>query len=392
VGTYRENLIRLNIQRLADLKKSAAELERELSDTGVSFEHEIVQSVYGHQAAPDHIQGTCDCATHGMGGGHDADGMSDPYAQQTAAHGYDGVSFVGPSFDGPSFDGPSFDGPSFDGPSFDGPSFDGTEQSPDGRTAVLINQGRSNVYHRGLSSFGRKAAAGTTLAVLLVTILVVIMSGGGASWPPSVAKVQSEITRACQNPDVESEPGQINFACGKTTRQILWVFSLITSGNNSNFTNPKTGRIGLEPIAPAQGWQVASSLNLHHPYNPLNPIDSLAVAARAINDIIGGATLTGANGNAVVQAGLEGNPANCSRYTGSAAIISRQGFPDLCAKPVSSPAGQAALVADVYRKWVVGAGNRAAQDAAVLFENAKNPGDPGVQSILKRLPTSTPPA
>ena len=55
-----------------------------------------------------------------------------------------------------------------------------------------------------------------------------------------------------------------------------------------------------------------------------------------------------------------------------------------------SPAGQAALVADVYRKWVVGASPKDAQDAAVLFENAQNPGDPQVQAILKRLASTRP--
>ena len=44
---------------------------------------------------------------------------------------------------------------------------------------------------------------------------------------------------------------------------------------------------------------MAWSLNLHHPYNPFNPIDSLQVAARAINSIIGGATVTGAGGKSV---------------------------------------------------------------------------------------------
>jgi hypothetical protein len=198
--------------------------------------------------------------------------------------------------------------------------------------------------------------------------------------------VQSEADLACQNPDVTSEPAQVNFACAKATRQILWVFALMMSGDDPNFADARTGRMGLEPIAPTQGGEVAWSLNLHHPYNPTNPIDSLAVAARAINNIIGGATLTGANGIPVVQSGLEADAANCVRYTGSAALDSRQGFPSLCARPVSSPAGQAALVADVYLKWLVGAGPQAAQAAAVLFENANNPGDPQVQAILRRLP------
>jgi hypothetical protein len=45
-------------------------------------------------------------------------------------------------------------------------------------------------------------------------------------------------------------------------------------------------------------------------------------------------------------------------------------------------------VADVYQKWIVGADPKAAQNAAVLFENANNPGNPQVQAILKHLPGS----
>ena len=176
----------------------------------------------------------------------------------------------------------------------------------------------------------------------------------GASWPPSVAVVQSEITTACQNPNVASEPNQVNFACGKGTSQVLWVFALMTSGDNPNFSDAKTGRKGLEPITATQGGEVAWSLNLHHPYNPYNSIDSLEVAARAINNIVGGASLTGSNGKPTVQPGLESNPANCAKYTGSSAVITRAGFPDICASPVTSASGQAALVADIYSQWLVG--------------------------------------
>jgi hypothetical protein len=167
------------------------------------------------------------------------------------------------------------------------------------------------------------------------------------------------------------------------------VFALLTSDNNAQFADTKTGRQGLEPITPTQGGQVAASLNLHHPYDPANPIDSIAVAARAINDIIGGATMTGTDGNPVVQPGLEGNSRNCLRYTGSGLVRSRQGFPDLCTRPVAEPGGQAALVADVYRKWIVGASSDAAQDAAVLFTNAGNPGNAQVQAILRQLGNET---
>jgi hypothetical protein len=261
--------------------------------------------------------------------------------------------------------------------------------SPEGRTQILLNHGRPTAYKAGMTRKRKMAGAAAILAAAL-TILVLATSGGGAAWPASVGKVQSEVVTACQNPDIKSEPGQVNFACAPGTRQILWVFALLTSAGNPSYTNPKSGRQGLEPITPAQGGQVAWSLNLHHPYNPANPIDSLQVAARAINNIIGGATLTGTNGTPVVQPGLESNRGNCLRYTGSAAVTSRAGFPRLCASPVTTPAGQAALVADVYQKWVVGAAPQAAQNAAVLFANAKNPGDPGVQAILKHLQGSRP--
>jgi len=130
---------------------------------------------------------------------------------------------------------------------------------------------------------------------------------------------------------------------------------------------------------------VAWSLNLHHPYNPYNAIDSLQVAARAINNIIGGASLTGSNGKPTVQPGLESNPANCAKYTGSAAVVTRAGYPDICASAVTSQSGQAALVADVYQQWFGGAAPIFAQYASVLYQNANDPGNPQVQAILKSL-------
>jgi hypothetical protein len=263
--------------------------------------------------------------------------------------------------------------------------------SADERTETLLSRGRHSAYHRGLSNHG-KLFIGIGLLAALITVLVIILSGGGASWPPSVATVQGEIAKACQNPDVRSEPGQVDFACAQGTRQILWVFALLTSGDNPDFNDTQNGRLGLEPIASAQGGQIALSLNLHDPYNPYNPVDSLEVAARAINSIIGGATVTGSDGNPVVQAGLESQAANCLRYTGSAALTSRAGFPSLCAKPVATLAGQAALASDVYQKWIVGAAPGAAQDAAVLFENSNNPGNPQVQAILNQVPGANPSA
>jgi hypothetical protein len=356
VKTKSEYNARTNGRRLADLKNKTAELERKLSDARGSLERELAQSACIHTAAPGQVRDQSSCSLDHGECRHDAYiGAPDP-------------------------------APDYDDANFAVSNSAGRVSALDERTEVIVKRGRRSAYHRGLSR-GRKAAIGLAAAAAVVTSVVMMMSGG-ASWPPSVAVVQSEADRACTNPDVASEPGQVNFACAKTTRQILWVFALLTSADDPNFMDAKTGRLGLEPITPTQGGEVAWSLNLHHPYSPANPIDSLEVAARAINNIIGGATLTGASGTPVVQSGLESSPVNCVRYTGSAAVVARDGFPTLCAKPVTSTAGQGALVADVYQKWVVGAAPQAAQDATVLFENATNPGDPQVQAILKQLPSS----
>src|SRR6266700_1998909 len=217
------------------------------------------------------------------------------------------------------------------------------------RTQAIIDRGRRSVS-RVRRPRSRKIMYGLAAALAVVTVASVLIFRTSPSWPASVATVQSQITTACENPNVASEPSQVNFACGKTTSQILWVFALMTSGNNPNFTDSKTGRQGLEPISPTQGGEIAWSLNLHHPYNPVDPVDSLQVAARALNNIIGGATLTGTNGKPTVQQGLEGNPANCAKYTGSSAVVAHAGFPSLCAQPVNTATGQAALVADAYKR------------------------------------------
>jgi len=245
---------------------------------------------------------------------------------------------------------------------------------------------RSGAARGGRSRHGRAIAIGSVAGLAVIGIGALIIFRTGPSWPASVATVRNEITTACQNPNVAAEPSQVNFACDKNTSQILWVFSLLTSGDDPAYADAKTVRKGLEPITPTQGGEIAWSLNLHHPYNPLSAVDSLEVAARAINNIIGGATLTSTNGTPTVQPGLESKPENCARYTGSAAIISHAGFPSLCASPVTSREGQAALVADVYKQWMPGASPVAAQNASVLFQNAGNPGDPQVQEILKSLP------
>jgi hypothetical protein len=263
--------------------------------------------------------------------------------------------------------------------------------APDGRTEALINHGRQRVRRgrlRRVLSHWRLLAVGAAALLAGVIAGLVALGGSGAGWPASVATVQSEIKQACQNPDVAAEPSGLNFACDKESQSVLWIFSLLTSGNNPGFVDQSTGRKGLEPIQPSQGGDIAWSLNLHHPYDPASPLDSLQVAARAINNIISGATLTSTSGTAQVEPGLESKAANCERYTGSSRLLTPAGYPARCAAAVTPGAGQAALVSDVFQQWMGGTPSTIASEAGVLFENADNPGDARVQSILGSLPAS----
>jgi hypothetical protein len=446
VSTYPDHILRVGSQHLAELKRKAAEFERQLWDAHESLEQELEEAASATDAVVDGQQEAFHWTREADEGhvprGHapanrtpaaahdDVDGpgletLIRPRGDLTPAPSGAGVDTASTAYlptpadadaasrasmqTGPGADqaspayAPSDAGVGAGSPAYvpDDAGVSGASPAylandagvggasaayvPDERTARLIGHGRKppKRSHRGRNV----VLTGLAIAVgaALITMFIRAAFRPGPSWPASVATVQRQIATACQNPDVRSEPSQVNFACNKATRQILWVFSLMTSGNNPNFASIRTGRQGLEPIRPSQGGQVAWSLNLHHPYSPANPIDSLQVAARAINNIIGGATLTAASGKPVVQPGLESVPANCARYTGSAAVTARNGYPARCAKPITSQAGQGYLVADVFQKWMVGAPPSAAQNAAILFQNAHNPGDPRVRAILRSL-------
>lgn len=299
---------------------------------------------------------------------------------------YPGRDYPGRGYPPPGPDSP-YAGQAYE----EAPDDDLDEAPAAGRTEALIRHGRRSARRsrtRRVLAHWRLLAVG--VAALLAGIIAALAAtgGGGGNWPASVPTVQAEIKQACENPDVAAEPTGLNFACGKSTQQVLWVFSLLTSGDNPGYVDQATGRKGLEPIQASQGGDIAWSLNLHHPYNPASPLDSLEVAARAINNIISGATLTSSNGSALIEPGLESKAANCQRYTGSSRLDTRQGYPAQCAAPVAGASGEAALVTDVFKQWMSGTPAQTATDAGVLFENAGNPGSAQVQAILASLPAS----
>ena len=163
-----------------------------------------------------------------------------------------------------------------------------------------------------------------------------------------------------RTPTWRPSPHQVNFACGKDTNQILWVFALMTSGDNPQFSDAKTGQAGPGADHPGSGRPGRVVAEPASPVQPEDPVDSLQVAARAINNIIGGATLTGTNGKPVVQPGLEGNPANCVKYTGSSAIVSHAGFP----QPVRAAGDQLDRSGGAGGRHLPAVGRRASAAAA----------------------------
>jgi hypothetical protein len=372
--------------RIAILENRAAELERRLL---AALPSEGTPGWRNVATPPGPVAGAGDA-------GQPASELTGAYATESYATeaypsgAYPAVEFPGGEDDG-SLDDDGLDDGTQDGhPDGAAGAGDGAA-GPGGRTEALINHGRSRARPartRRILRHWRMITVGAValLAGLIATLVVV--GGGSASWPASVTTVQAQIKQACENPDVAAEPSGLNFACATDSQQVLWVFSLLTSGDNPGFVDQSTGRKGLEPIQPSQGGDIAWSLNLHHPYNPVNPADSLQVAARAINNIISGATLTSTNGAALVEPGLESKAANCQRYTGSPKLVTRSGYPARCAAPVSGGAGEAALVSDVFQQWMGGTPSRIAQQAGLLFQNANNPGNAQVQAILNSLPAS----
>jgi hypothetical protein len=233
--------------------------------------------------------------------------------------------------------------------------------------------------------------------VAALAVLVVFALGyayyNAPKTPTVIDRVQALVDQACtSNHDVVSDPGQVNTACAKATRRMMVVFALFGSGGNAKFRNISTGQVGLEPMNRPDGGVVAWALNLHQAYDPNKPIQSIQVAARTINQIVGGGSLVTPNGRDQRSPGLESSSANCLRYTGSKLVRSKgPGWPKVCVGNVRTPKQWAAFVRDVYVRWVYAASGRKitlkplsqeVQNVVYLYENT-NPGDPRVQQIIR---------
>ena len=181
VSRHFEDIIRLNSQRLADLKKTTAELERELSDarvlagTGAERRSRPTRRTRLPEEAPEARR-------------------YDPYEDYLQAT--NSAMFAGYAAPESAPDYGSFI-PDAPAPEYGRYIPDDLALSPEQRTEVLISHGRHSAYRRGLSGRSRISMAVAGLAAF-ITILVIVVSSGGASWPASVAMVRSEIDRACR--------------------------------------------------------------------------------------------------------------------------------------------------------------------------------------------------
>ena len=205
---------------------------------------------------------------------------------------------------------------------------------------------------------------------------------GGVSAAPLARERGGPSTRSPRpaRPDVASEPNQINFACANATGRSVWVLLAPDDQrrNNPRFADTKTGR-RARPSTPAQGGEVASSLNLHHPVDPAEP-NRQHRGGRA------GHQRHHRWRDPDRQRRQPRGPGGAGERSGQLRQVyrlgggrRRAGYPAICASPVTSPAGQAALVADVYQRWFSGSSPVFAGEDGVLFQNSTEPGNPQVR-------------
>ena len=168
---------------------------------------------------------------------------------------------------------------------------------------------------------------------------------------------------------------------------MLWVFSLLTSGNNPASS---TRRPGARASSRSRRPRAATSPGRSTCTIPTTrPTRSTACRSRPGRSTTSSAAPPSPARPAGpdVEPGLESKAANCERYTGSALLVTRSGLPGPLRAAGHHRSGQAALVSDVFQQWMGGTPAAMAAQAGVLFENAGNPGNPQVQAILTSLPS-----
>ena len=254
------------------------------------------------------------------------------------------------------------------------------------RTEALINHGRRPARR----SRTRRVLAHWRLLLSACVALVAGVDRGRCSrsaaaapgWPASVASVRAEIKQACANPDVAAEPSGLNFACAKDTQQVLWVFSLLTSGNNPGYVDQGNWPQGprANSASPGRGHRLVAQ-----PAPPVQPGEPASTALRSRP--ARSTTSSAARPSPLALAAHSSKRTDEHRGELRALhrlgrLDTRQGYPAACASPVTrATARRRSLAMHSSSGWAARR-RRSRAEAGILFQNADNPGSPKVQAIL----------
>ena len=188
---------------LSELEISDTDLENELSDWHAAQARELAETSYGQDETPPR-------GRPGMLRAQPRPAPSRPGQSRQAQPG----RLAGGQAPPPHFIEEDFDD-DFTTPIRTG-GWSASGHPGEDRTQAIIDRGRRSVS-RVRRPRSRKIMFGVAAALAVIMVASVLIFRSSPSWPASVATVQSQITTACENPNVASEPGQVNFACGKTT-------------------------------------------------------------------------------------------------------------------------------------------------------------------------------
>ena len=227
---------------------------------------------------------------------------------------------------------------------------------PDGRTEALISHGRQRARRSpgagccGTGGCSRSAA----VALLAGSVAALVVSAAGApagrrAWPGAggdQAGVREPGRRG------GAERAQLRVREGLAAGAVGILAAHQRRQPRVTWTRDGPQGPGADPARAGRRHRLVAQ-----PAPPVQPgerVDSLEVAARAINNIIAGATLTSTSGGALVEPGLESTAADCQRYTGSARAGDPVRATRRAAPPRSPRRGEAALVGDAFAQWMGG--------------------------------------
>lgn len=146
--------------------------------------------------------------------------------------------------------------------------------------AVLASLIAGVVMWGGGGSVGEGSNPAQAAAVSLGQVTGHVQATGTPAWLPDTVKVWApKLDQACRTQAIAVHG--LNLSCTRAYRPILLTLALLDSAGNPDYTDPETGRRGLEPLDAKNGKAVAQLLHIR--YRPSDGLTSLKIAARALN-------------------------------------------------------------------------------------------------------------